>query len=158
MTIKDSLSKLKQADLMALFGVTDRTIQRWHDQALPRHGEGRGCYYVWTEVLPWYVTFMSGSKRGGSPEDVSETERLKSAQADLAELTRDERAGLLVLAAEVTQEWADILTMLRSNLMGYGDRLIPLLAETTNPREQLAIARREMNQTLRAIVEKDDEL
>lgn len=147
MTIKDSLSKLKQADLMALFGVTDRTIQRWHDQALPRHGEGRGCYYVWTEVLPWYVGYISGSKQGGS-----DSERLKAAQADMAEMERDTRAGMLVVAADVGREYANALTRLRSNLMGFGDRLIPLLAETTNPREQLAIARREMNQTLREIV------
>lgn len=53
------LSRMTQAQLCELFARGERTIQRWHQFGLPRHGEGPGCYYVWAEILPWYVSYQS---------------------------------------------------------------------------------------------------
>jgi hypothetical protein len=55
---------ISQAELALIFGKTGRTIQNWHYYGLPRHGEGRGCYYVWAEVLPWYLNFAAACDIG----------------------------------------------------------------------------------------------
>ena len=59
------------------------------------------------------------------PSDVDDAEgvnsasaRLKNAQADLAELKFSEAAGELVPAADVAREWADLLSIVRTKLMG----------------------------------------
>jgi len=62
-----SLNHLRQSDLAAIFSNTERTIQRWSQYGLPKHGEDQGCYYVWAEVLPWYVTYAAGLA-SGDPE------------------------------------------------------------------------------------------
>ena len=51
------------------------------------------------------------------------TERLKAAQADLAELKRDEARGVLVPALEVRSEWADILSQTRTRLLAIPTRV-----------------------------------
>ena len=150
MSIKDSLLMLKQADLCALFAVTDRTIQRWHDQGLPRHGEGRGCYYVWADVLPWYLRFMSGSK-GGGEDGNTDSERQERAEADIAEMKRDQLARSLVSAQEMQAAEVDLFTRLRSNLRGFPRRLIDRLEGAEDLRERLAIGKQEMEATLREL-------
>lgn len=54
------LNRLSQQDLSAIFGVTERCLMRWRQFGLPQHGTGHGCYYVWREVLPWYVAYRAG--------------------------------------------------------------------------------------------------
>jgi hypothetical protein len=54
------LKRLTQSNLALIFDKTERTILRWHFFGLPKHGEFRGCYYVWSEVLPWYIAFIAG--------------------------------------------------------------------------------------------------
>lgn len=150
MEIKTDLDRLKQIDLARFFNKNERTIQRWHEQGLPRHGEGKGCYYVWAEVLPWYVAFVSGSKDGD--EDSSHSARKDRADADIAEMKRDLMAGNLVDAMEVQRGWVDFLTRLRANLMGFPGRLVDRLESARDVREKLAIGNREMAATLREIV------
>lgn len=63
------------------------------------------------------------SPRPSPVEDVaSATERLKTAQADLAELNLQEKRGELVLAADVSREWSNILSQARSKLLGVPTR------------------------------------
>lgn len=65
-------------------------------------------------------------------EDIAtSTERLKAAQADLAELKYREAAGELVPAVDVTREWAQLLSQVRTKLLGIPTRLkqaIPTLS------------------------------
>lgn len=153
MSIKESLSKLKQADLMAMFDKTDRTIQRWHDEGLPRHGEGRGCYYVWAEVLPWYLAFMSGSlggDRGG--KSISDKDRKLKGEADIEEMKAAEMAGELVRVQEVKKVWNDFLSRLNSSLDGYPDRAAEGLADGMILAERVDVLRKEMNIVRRDIV------
>ena len=149
-SIKERLSKMKQADLMALFNVSDRTIQRWHDKDLPRHGSGVGCYYVWAEVLPWYLAFVSGSKKPG--EDISDKERKLKAEADLAEMEAAKEAGQLLDAIEVQQAWEGFLSRLKVNLDGLPDRAAPLIEDGMNLAEKVAAIRRELNSVRRDLV------
>lgn len=53
------------------------------------------------------------------PEDnATATQRLKSAQADLAELKFEQEAGDLVSRDEVLREWAGLLSQVRTKIMG----------------------------------------
>lgn len=150
MKLKDALKELKQADLCALFAVTDRTIQRWHDEGLPRHGEGRGCFYVWAEVLPWYMKRMSGSRRGG--DDLSDKDRKMRADADLAEMAAAQKAGELVDAQEVRRAWSGFLARLKVALDGLPERSAEKIEDGMNLAEKATAIRRELNAVRRDVV------
>lgn len=149
MSIKKQLSELKQADIAALLGKSERTIQLWHDKGLPRNGEGRGCTYVWADVLAWFLTSISQSRPEGG--NLTDRERQQKADADVAEMERDQLAGSLVVAHEYQAQLEAMLSRLRANLMGFPSRLIDRLEGVTDPRERLAIGKREMEATLREL-------
>jgi terminase small subunit / prophage DNA-packing protein len=113
---KIDLESLKQIDLARFFNKNERTIQRWHEQGLPRHGEGKGCYYVWAEVLPWYVAFVSGST-GGDSENMSHKNRLEKVKADDAELDFAVKRGTLLVATKVREQWANECAAMRGRLL-----------------------------------------
>lgn len=150
MIIKSDLSALKQADLMALFGVTDRTIQLWHAKGLPRNGEGRGCTYVWKECLPWYVAYVSGSK--GGAEAGSDRARREKAEADMAEMEARKMAGELLERKPAILAWINFLGRLKDNLLGYSGRVAPRLEDGMVLAEREAVLNREMHQVLRDVV------
>lgn len=61
------------------------------------------------------------------------TERLKAAQADIAELKRDEARGVLITASSVRAEWTDLLSQVRTKLLGIPSKVrhaIPTLSAT----------------------------
>ena len=150
MSIKNILSCLKQADLCALFGVTDRTIQRWHEQGLPRHGEGRGCYYVWADVLPWYLRFMSGSN--GENCGLSDKEREQKAKADIAEMEAYAMAGKTLDRAEAIAGWQAFLGRLKESIRGISLRVAPRLEDGMLVGERESVIQKEIDQTLRDVV------
>lgn len=146
MSIKNELNQLKQADIAALFGRDVKTIQRWHDEGLPRHGEGRGCYYVWTEVFAWYESRLSSS----GPQD--DKDRKLAAEADLAEMDRDLQAGKLMETGAALQAWGGFLRGLQSNLMGFPDRVAPDLDDGMTLAERREVLRRAMITSLQGLV------
>lgn len=146
MSIKDQLNHMKQADIAALFGRDVKTIQRWSDEGLPRHGEGRGCYYVWPEVFGWYEARLSQSK---APDD---KDRKLRAEADLAEMDRDAQAGKLMDTAQAQASWGNFLSGLQSNLMGFPDRVAPDLDDGMTLAERREVLRRAMIASLQGVV------
>lgn len=69
----------------------------------------------------------------GEPEGTATaTERLKSAQADLAELKRDEARGLLVLASEVEKKVSDTFAACRTRLLSIPSRARQSLPHLAN--------------------------
>lgn len=146
--LKNDLSSLKQADIAALFGVTDRTIQRWHERGLPRQGDGKGSVYVWADVLAWYVGFVSGSKSGPT----TDKDRKLRAEADLAEMAAAEKAGQLLDANEVKVAWTGFLARVTSNLDGFPDRAAEKLEDGMNLAEKAAVIRRELAGVRRDLV------
>ena len=114
MELKIDLDSLKQIDLARIFGKNERTIQRWHDQGLPRHGEGRGTVYVWSEVLPWFLAFMSGSGDGKEP---SHKDRFEKVKADDAELDFALKQGTLMEASKVRETWSSECAAMRARLL-----------------------------------------
>jgi phage terminase Nu1 subunit (DNA packaging protein) len=149
--IKNPLNSLKQIDLAAIFSVTDRTIRNWDAEGLPGNGAGRDRRYDLAVVLPWYVARISGSKAGGEP--ATDKARRENAEADIAEMDRDLKAGSLVNADESRQAEVEVFTRLRTNLMGFVPRLVDRLEMAATIREKYAVGQREMAATLRDLTE-----
>jgi phage terminase Nu1 subunit (DNA packaging protein) len=147
---KTSLKTLKQVEIAALLGVTERRIQQLHGEGLPRNGEGRSGVYVWEDVLAWYLARISCSGKDG--EALTDRQRREKAEADMAEMEAGKMAGTLLDADEAQAEWEASLSRLRSNLLGFPDRIVPRLEEGGSLAEKLAICRKEMHSTLRDIV------
>ena len=146
-----SRHEFNRKEFAEICGVTALSLDNWVKEGMPepdRPVKG-ACWFDLRIHLPWVI------ENKWKPNQ-SARARKQEADASIAEMERDEMADSLMVAADATRAWTDFLTRLRSNLMGFGDRLVPLLAETTNPREQLAIARREMNQTLREVSEQTE--
>lgn len=148
--VKNPLNRLKQIDLAALFGVTDRTIRNWDDEGLPGNGEGRGRTYDWHTVLAWRDTRISGPKGGNGP--LSDKERKLRAEADLAEMEAAEKAGELVDAKEVCRAWEPFLSRLNVNLDGVPDKAAEGIEDGMNLAEKAAVIRRELNTVRRDLV------
>ena len=148
--VKNPLNALKQNDIAALFGVTDRTIRNWNDEGLPGNGEGRGRVYDWPLVLAWRDARISGFRGSGS--DLSDKERKLRAEADLAEMEAAKEAGQLLDANEVQQAWEAFLSRLKVNLDGLPDRAAPLIEDGMNLAEKIAAIRRELNSVRRDLV------
>ena len=148
--IKNPLNQLKQNDLAALCGVTDKTIRNWDAEGLPGNGKGRGRTYDWHEVLTWRDARISGSKGGNGP--LSDKERKLRAEADLAEMEAAERAGQLVDAKEACRAWEAFLSRLKVSLDGVPDKAAEGLEDGMNLAERAAIVRRELNSVRRDLV------
>lgn len=61
--------------------------------------------------------------------------RLKTAQADIKELERDEKKGLLVEIDSVTRQWQELIFKCRSKLLSLPNKLALELSATSNPAE-----------------------
>lgn len=147
MMIKNDLNELKQADVMALLGRTDRTIQLWHGKGLPRNGEGRGCTYVWADVLAWYVAFVSGSQGG----ELSHSERLKKVQADDKELDLAVKRGQLLLAEDVRTVWANECAAMRARLLSIPATAALKIDPSHTQAQREAIIRRDIHEALESL-------
>lgn len=143
--------EFNQKEFAAICGVTVLTLNNWVKEGMPpQEKPSRNSSYFDLRVhLPWVI------ENKWKPNESARARKLE-ADASIAEMERDTMAGQLVPVSSVMREYTDFLTRLRSNLMGFGDRLVPLLTETADPREHLAIARREMAQTLREVSEQVD--
>lgn len=148
--IKNPLNALKQNDLAALCGVTDKTIRNWDAEGLPGNGKGRGRTYDWHEVLAWRDARISGSRGGG--KDLTDKERKLKAEADLAEMQAAEKAGQLVDAKEVCKAWEPFLSRLKVNLDGVPDKAAEGIEDGMNLAEKAAVIRRELNTVRRDLV------
>lgn len=146
MSVKNELNHLKLADIAALFDVNIRTIQRWVDEGLPRHGEGIGHYYVWSEVRAWWEGRLSPSA------EAKDKDRKLAAEADLAEMERDREAGKLMRTDEALRAWGGFLRGLQSNLMGYPDRVAPDIGDGMTLAERREVLRRAMIASLQGAV------
>lgn len=115
MITKDGLKSIKQIEVAALLGLTERRIQQLYGEGLPRNGEGRGTTHDWYAVLPWHLARISGSKPGQEP--VTDRARRERAEADLAEMDRDRKAGVLLDAAQVERIWSEQCANMRAKLL-----------------------------------------
>ena len=113
MITKEYLQALKQAELMALLGLSDRRIQQLHAEGLPRNGAGRGVTYDWASVRAWETNRIAGSFEG----EESDKARKLRAEADMAEMERDLQNGTLLQAEDVRKTWCGELANMRARLL-----------------------------------------
>jgi len=74
-------------------------------------------------VVPAPPEWRDGEPVGPQPEGAATaTERLKSAQADLAELKRDQERGELVLAKDVERRLVDVFSVCKQHLLAIPSR------------------------------------
>ena len=141
--------EVNQQTLAQLIGVTRQAIGTWvrHEGMPCSKPDPRAAYFDLEVTIPWL--------REHKWQTDTTKDRRARATTELLEMKRDKEAGLLVLASDVQAEWEALLTRLRVSLLGFPDRLVPLLAECADDRERLVVARREMRATLRSLV--DDE-
>jgi len=143
MSIKDQLNHMKLADIAALMEVNIRTVQRWVDEGLPRHGEGQGHYYVWAEVRAWDKARLS--QAGTDENDRNRKERL---QADLLQLELNELSSKLVRTEEVEESRVEAYSRVRSRLLAVPSRLAGRLVDGLTREERQAMAEDEIHQAL----------
>lgn len=148
------LDCLSQVELALLWGCSTRTIQRKPECEPLRHGFGQGCYYVWSECRAFEKRQMS---QDSSDQPNNDRARKLKAEADMAEMEAAKMAGGLVDAKEAQREMEEALARLKSNLMGFPDRIVPQFEEGGTLAEKLAICRKEMHATLRDIVAKESQ-
>lgn len=157
MATRVDTNALKQRDLAELLisprtnaPVDVKTIQRWHDDGLPRHGSGPGTIYVWSEVLPWYLKMIGGENGPGDKA------RKLRAEADLAEMDAQQQAGELLLRVDVERTWSAFLGRLRDSLLGVPDRVAPLITPDLVLAERLDVLRKEIHQVMRDIAAEEE--
>jgi len=139
--------ELNMKGFAELCGVTTAALRLWVKEGMPGQSKParNATYYDVALALPWVR-----DNKWKVAQDARA--RKLEAEASVAEMERDVMAGSLVSAADYRAATEDFNSRLRTNLMGFPDRLIPLLEETTDVREKLAIGKREMAATLRDIV------
>ena len=114
MITKTYLQALKQAELAALLGVSDRWIRKLTDEGLPGTGVGPGRTYDWQAVLAWRDRRSSGSN---DPAQLSHADRLKKVQADDAELDLAVKQKTLMEASRVREVWSKSKAAVRARLL-----------------------------------------
>ena len=143
--VKNPLNKLQQVDLAALFGVTDRTVRNWDFEGLPGNGEGRGRYYVWPEVLAWYLARNSGS---GTGEDPTARERKDMAEAELAELKLGQLRGTLLQVEDVRATWSEVLGRVRAKLLSIPPKAAVRLGDGLTAAQRQEVIQQEVDEAL----------
>lgn len=149
----NDLNQLSQPEFAQLLGVSTRTIQRNPNLEKLRHGAGQGCYYVWSEFWTWLGPDLS---QNGDREGSDDKRRKEKAEADIAEMKRDQLAGTLVDAQEVRAAYCDFLARLRTNIRGLPDRLVPRLEEGSTLQERLSLAKELVDELLRDVVAEEE--
>ena len=103
--------------LAALYGVDVRTIDNWKVAGCPFITRSGRTMYMLSEVIPWRRQQDTKEQRGGaSPKEDDERVRKLTADADMAELKRDELRGVLVPAADVERTWERVLGVLDARM------------------------------------------
>lgn len=118
-------AEMKEGELAQLLGVTGSRVRTLVQDGLAVRS-GRGRYDV-PETLRRYLGHLRAIAGRHKTSEANQgikaaTERLKQAQADLAEAKAATARGELVPAAEVTREWAGILRDLRNALLAVPSR------------------------------------
>lgn len=124
------LQPLSQKEIAAAFGVTTRTIQRWHDEGLPRQGTGRDTTYDLPECIAWRLERereeVERILETFENEEASRKKKL-AMQARKLELEVEEMEGRLIDIEDLEQLHSAPLAELRGQILSIPGRLGPLL-------------------------------
>jgi phage terminase Nu1 subunit (DNA packaging protein) len=134
-------------------------------KGLPCHGEGRARFFVWHEVLEWYVDYRYametgvGNQGNDDPEmemadagdEVKKPEDFKAAmlrktkaEADLKQLALSRMRGEVITILDAKIRVDRMFGNLRTQLLGMAPKVGVRLAGLKDPAEQEAIVKEEM--------------
>lgn len=133
--------RVTQKALAALFGVTTETIRLWGKQGMPSYRDG----YTPAECVQWRreQDKADASARERPDFDVEQARKMR-ADADLAELKRDQMRGDLVPAVDVERRMERLCAYLRVRVLGIRGKWAPkvlglgTMAEATATLDALA--------------------
>ncbi len=140
-----NLSRLSQKELASLLLVEDRTVRNLKDEGVPCHGEGRGRYYVWAEVEPWWFqrrARLVANRRnlGGDIPDLLESEARKAAaDAEMAEMKAATMRGGLLERDSVLKVWQKHIGTARAKLLQIGPKVSVRLVDGLSVAERQAL-------------------
>lgn len=136
------------ADIAAIFGVADRTIQRLVKEGLPQIGHGK---YDVRQCVQWQFDRLreEAAERGTlNPRD-----ELAIAQRIRVELETEQLRGTLLPRDLVTRAFNQVAALVASQLDGLGPRLAGELADMHDPQQVQATLLREARATRAAIAQ-----
>jgi hypothetical protein len=108
---------VSRTQLAALFGVEVRTVTNWVQAGCPKRMLSGSPSFLLSEVIPWRREQDQKEQRGGAlPKEDEERVRKLTADADMAELKRDELKGVLIQAALVERTWERVLGVLDARM------------------------------------------
>jgi phage terminase Nu1 subunit (DNA packaging protein) len=138
------LSRLSQKEVAKLLRVEDRTIRNLKEEGIPCHGEGRGIYYVWDEVEPWWferkMRQLGLKKTGASdiPDLYVSEARKAAADAEIAEMKAETMRGTHVSAEAIEVIWNAHIASAKAKLLAIGPRVSVQLVDGMTVSERRA--------------------
>lgn len=129
-------------ELSALFEVTDRTIQKWVENGMPRSARGE---YVLKECFDWWMENINSE---GTEEEKSVRDRYWAAKAENEEIKLAKSKEQVVLVGKVAEAWAGRAMNLRTALHAQPYRVASKL-EGKSQDEIINILMEENNEMLR---------
>lgn len=119
---------------------------------MPRVGSGKGCYFLWNDVFPWYLRYYIEQR---TPKDSKEDAksladaqlRKINAEAALAELKLSRERGEVVAVIDVEKAVAEVSANVRARLLAMPSKLAGLLVGLTKPKVKAQLEQ-EVNEAL----------
>lgn len=148
---------IHERDLAALLGITRQAVgEKVRSGVLKR--TGRATFAYPEAVRDYCAHLREVAGRAGRPAQGGDgvkaaTERLRAAQAELAEAKAAAARGDLVEAAAVTRAWANLLRDLRNALLAVPSRCGAALPHLTAT--DLATLEREIHKALETLADAD---
>ncbi|WP_306600749.1 hypothetical protein [Geothrix sp. 21YS21S-2] len=139
------LARLSQKELAKLLRVEDRTVRNLKDEKIPCHGEGRGMYYVWDEVEPWWfdrrmrLVGLKKTDAVGVPDIFISEARKAAADAEIAEMKAETMKGGLLEAAAVEVIWSEHIAIAKAKLRSISPRVAVQLMDGMTVQERKAL-------------------
>ena len=165
-----SFDALDAGDTATLLCLTRRQLTNLVEQGLPKHGDGKGSYYVWAEVFQWYIAFKIDQARSkgalnGPGSDVQvngETfnqalTRKTVADADLKELERARERGEVVAVADVEKNISNVAMAVKAKLLALPTKLASSLAALRTKPQIRAALDVEMRQICEELINAGDD-
>ncbi len=161
-------------DTAELLCITKRQLQNLVELGCPKEGHGKGSYYVWKEVLKWYIAYQIAlakpkdvltSSKYVDPDTVVSGESLAQAttrkiiaEADLKELERAHQRGEVVAVADVERSIAEVAGNVKSKLLAIPTKLASILAAQKGDKARIkAVLDSEMRQVCNELATMRDE-
>jgi phage terminase Nu1 subunit (DNA packaging protein) len=146
------------AEIMKLFGVSDRTLTNWKEKGCPQvaHGKWSG-----PDVIKWYIGYISGSTGDDDMETPNLQEskaRLVAAKARLTEHELEKEQGLWISREEHKNISMNTAVIMRTAFLNAGTKLAPNLAGERDHRKIKRLIDAENEEILSSLAKLGDEI